>query len=69
MNAEHMHDVHTRTLSSLSRRRLSGVGSFKAVTACLRARMYPIGTEVSRITDRDMELGGYHIPAGVSVHW
>jgi len=30
-------------------------------------RMYPIGTEVSRITAEDMELGGYLVPAGTHV--
>ena len=33
----------------------------------LNFRLWPNGTEVSRYTDKDMTLCGYHIPAGTHV--
>jgi hypothetical protein len=29
--------------------------------------LYPIGTEISRITAKDLVLSGYHVPADVSI--
>ena len=32
-------------------------------------RLYPIGTEVARYANKDMVIGGYHIPTGVSIEY
>ncbi|KAK7503358.1 hypothetical protein BaRGS_00005279 [Batillaria attramentaria] len=46
------------------------VNQMSYLRACIKesVRMFPINNEISRIAKKDMVVGGYHIPAGTSIH-
>ncbi|KAK7102798.1 probable cytochrome P450 CYP44 [Littorina saxatilis] len=49
---------------------VQSVSNMTYIRACIKesVRMLPTPNEVSRIAKKDMVLGGYHIPAGTSLH-